>query len=196
MVLIGVDPPGATPLTPDDLAGLIPGHITTRAELNAWEFNNIQNAREWLRDYRPVDILSDDFARDLHRRMFGDTWRWAGAYRTHDTNIGVDWQQVPTQTRQLLDNYRHQREHGGVNLREHAVHLHRDLVWIHLFPNGNGRHARLIADLYLARYDEEPLTWGGTALNDESVLRNAYIAALRSADKGDYAPLIAFATSR
>ncbi len=195
MVLIGSDPSGATPLTPEDLEGLLPKHIGTKPELNAWEFNNIQKAQEWLRNGRPKEVLTDNFARDLHRRMFEETWKWAGVYRTHETNIGIDWTQITTQTRLLFDNYRYQREKNTFEPKMHAIRLHRDLVWIHPFPNGNGRHSRLLADQYLVQEGHQPFTWGGSSLIDEGELRKKYIAALQSADKGDYAPLLTFATS-
>lgn len=194
MALIGSDPPGATPLTPEDLEGLLPKHIATKPELNAWEFNNIQKAQERLRGNRPKEVLTDDFARDLHRYMFDETWQWAGVYRTHGTNIGIDWTQISTQTRELFENYRYQREKEVFEPRVHAIRLHRDLVWIHPFPNGNGRHSRLLVDQYLVQEKQQPFTWGGSNLGDEGELRKTYIAALKAADNGDFSPLMTFAT--
>lgn len=189
------DPPGATPLTADDIKGLIPTHITTRDELNAWEQQNILQALDRLRRRRPREVLDDGFLRKLHVWMFGETWRWAGEYRSRETNIGIDPRHVPMRVRQLCENFRHQRESHAFDAVELAVRFHRELVWIHPFPNGNGRHTRLAADLLLQSLGGRPLPWGGGAnLDTDNETRDAYLAALRQADAGEVRPLIAFAT--
>ena len=194
--LLHPDPPGATPLTPDDLAGLIPEHVSTRDELNAWEQENVLHALDRLRRRRPGEILDDAFLRQLHAWMFGDTWSWAGTYRRRETNIGVDPAQIATSVRQLCDNYRHQRDAGNFDAAELAIRFHRDLVWIHPFPNGNGRHSRLAADLLSESLGGKAFTWGGVAeLESPGVKRDEYLEALRKADRGDFDALIAFAVS-
>lgn len=187
------DPPGATPLDAQDLEGLIPGHISTRAELNAWEQANILRAMERLRRRRSREVLDDVFLRKLHTWMFGDTWRWAGEYRRRETNIGIDPVQIPVQVRQLCENFRHQRDMKVFTPLELAVRFHRGLVWIHPFPNGNGRHTRLAADLLVESLGASPLSWGGGDIDAVGELRDEYLAALRAADAGNHAPLIAFA---
>ena len=104
-----VYPAGATPLSQDDLDGLIPSHIQTQAELNAWEQQNILNGRQRLASRRPGELLDDEAVKIVHRRMFGDTWRWAGNYRTSGKNIGVDWTRIPEEVRRLCEDVRYQR---------------------------------------------------------------------------------------
>lgn len=192
--LIRQNPPGATPLSADDLEGLIPA-LATREELNAWEQENIVRALDRVRRRRPRDILDDTFLRTLHRWMFGETWRWAGAYRRRETNIGVDPTHIPIHVRQLCENFRHQRDSMPVQPLELAVRFHRDLVWIHPFPNGNGRHSRLAADLLLQSLGGKPLSWGGTAnLETANDARTEYLAALQEADAGNYEYLVEFAS--
>jgi Fic-DOC domain mobile mystery protein B len=186
--------PGATPLDPDELAGLIPGHIATQGELNEWEQQNIQVGDDWARKQRK-DILSEDFLRQLHRRMFGETWRWAGEFRRSDKNIGVDWLHIGVELRKLLDDVRFQVEHGSYPSDEIAVRFHHRLVAIHPFANGNGRHARLMADLLVERLGRPRFTWGSVNLVDAGETRQRYIAALQAADAHDIAPLLAFARS-
>jgi Fic-DOC domain mobile mystery protein B len=186
--------PGATPLDPDELAGLIPGHIATQGELNEWEQQNIQVGDDWARKQRK-DILSEDFLRQLHRRMFGETWRWAGKFRKSDKNIGVDWLHIGVELRKLLDDVRYQVEHGSYPPDEIAVRFHHRLVAIHPFANGNGRHARLMADLLVERLRRPRFTWGSVNLVDAGETRQRYIAALQAADARDIAPLLAFARS-
>lgn len=194
--LLRPDPPGATPLSADDLAGLIPEHISTRDELNAWEQENVLHALDRLRKRRPREILDDSFLRRLHAWMFGDTWLWAGTYRRRETNIGVDPARIAMSVRQLCDNYRHQRDEADVDATELAIRFHRDLVWIHPFPNGNGRHSRLAADLLSESLGGEAFSWGGAAeLESPSAKRDEYLDALRNADHGDFGALIAFAVS-
>lgn len=186
--------PGQTPLDPDEVAGLIPTHITTQGELDAWELANIARAQPWAWRYRG-EMLDDVFVRELHARMFRDTWRWAGTFRLSDKNIGIDWRLIPQRVRQLTDNARWQRDQAQRDMDELAVWLHHQLVWIHLFPNGNGRHARLMADLLAVHMGRLRFTWGANAnLIGDSQIRSDYLAALRHADlTGDCHPLLQFA---
>jgi len=187
-------PDGATPLDADELASLIPGHITTQAALNEWEQLNIVQGDSWARKQRR-EILSEGFLRQLHKQMFGETWRWAGEFRKSDKNIGIDWLRIGVELKKLLDDVRYQIEHGSFTADEIAVRLHHRLVAIHPFPNGNGRHARLLADLVVERLGQPRFSWGSRNLVDAGETRQRYIAALQAADARDIAPLIAFARS-
>lgn len=192
-------PAGATPLDADELASLIPAHLTTQGELNEWEQLNIGEGDKWARKQRK-DILGEDFLRQLHRRMFGETWKWAGEFRKSDKNIGVDWRYIGVELKKLFDDVRYQIEHATFPADEIAVRFHHRLVAIHAFPNGNGRHARLMADLLAERLGQPRFTWGSRrlvkdSLTDASPIRRDYIAALQAADARDIAPLLAFARS-
>jgi len=187
-------PPGATPLDADERASLIPGHIATQGDLNEWEQLNILQGERRARSQRR-EILDEQFLRRLHREMFGETWRWAGRFRTSDKNIGVDWLRIGVEVKNLLDDVRYQLEHGGIPADEIAIRFHHRLVAIHPFPNGNGRHARLMADLLAERLGRPRFTWGSASLVDANDARQRYIAALRAADSRDIAPLLAFARS-
>ncbi len=187
-------PTGATPLDADELASLIPGHITTQAELNEWEQLNIVQGDSWARKQRR-EILNEGFLRQLHKQMFGETWRWAGEFRKSDKNIGIDWLKIAVELKKLLDDVRYQIEHGSFAADEIAVRLHHRLVAIHPFPNGNGRHARLLADLVVERLGQPRFSWGSRNLVDASATRQRYIAALQAADARDMGPLMAFARS-
>lgn len=187
-------PPGATPLDGDELASLIPGHITTQGELNEWEQLNIVQGENWARKQRK-EILNEAFLRQLHKQMFGETWKWAGEFRKSDKNIGVDWLKIGVEFKKLLDDTHFQIEHASYPPDEIAVRFHHRLVAIHPFPNGNGRHARLMADLLIERLGRPRFTWGSHSLVDASATRQQYIAALQAADRRDIAPLLAFARS-
>jgi Fic-DOC domain mobile mystery protein B len=188
--------PGATPLDPDEAAGLLPKHIADKGQLNQWEQANIVAASQWAFAVAArADLLSDDFARELHRRMFNQTWRWAGQYRHSDKNIGVDWVQVPTQVRDLLADARYWLEHATWPKVEAVVRLHHRMVAIHPFPDGNGRHARLLADLLMMKLSQPALTWGRGNLANAAALRATYIAALQRAGAGELGPLVDFAQS-
>ncbi len=140
-------------------------------------------------------MLAEEFLYQLHRRMFGSIWRWAGEVRRTNTNIGVDKSVIRVEVRKLIDDARFWRDEAVYGVDEIGVRFHHRLVWIHPFPNGNGRHARLMADL-IAEQDGQPrFSWGDGALVSTSDLRAAYIAALREADGGDLAALLAFARS-
>ena len=186
------EPDSATPLTPEEMRELIPAHIAYRRELNEAEQENIARAEEWALSRRRRDLLSEKFIKDLHKYMFGDVWRWAGKFRTSQRNSEIDYWLIPTELRQLLDDSQAWIELGTYPADEIAVRLHHRLVRIHPFPNGNGRHARLMADLLVMRLGRERFSWGRESLRDRGATRTRYMEALRAADNHDIALLLAF----
>jgi Fic-DOC domain mobile mystery protein B len=188
------EPDDATPLTPEELEGLIPSYVTLRRELNELEQQNILTADAWV-FARRRNLFSEAFARGLHRRMFGKVWRWAGTYRTSDKNLGVDRSQIQVRLYAALDDARYWIEHTTYSSDEIAVRFHHALVSIHPFPNGNGRWSRLMADILAVRLGRPRFTWGRSALCTQDETRNTYIAGLKAADNHDFASLIAFARS-
>jgi Fic-DOC domain mobile mystery protein B len=188
-------PPGATPLDPDDAAGLIPSHIATQGQLNAWEFQNVAEGRAWALARKRKELLTADFARELHRRMFGKTWKWAGNFRKKETNPGIDPMNIPVELKKLFDDVGYQVKQKSMPLDEIAARFHHRLTQIHPFPNGNGRHARLMTDILLKVNGAEPFDWGNSDLVAPDEVRNRYIAALRAADDRDHLPLKNFVRS-
>jgi len=188
---------GATPLTLEESEGLRLTHITTRGELNRWEQDNIAEGEAWAFRRRQKDILSEGFLLRLHERMFGNVWRWAGELRRSDKNIGsIRWRDVPVQLRLFLEDVKLWIASGTYPADEIAARFHHRLVFIHPFPNGNGRHARTITDLLLVQALDRPkFSWGKGNLIDPGECRRVYIEALRSADRHDYEPLLAFVRS-
>jgi Fic-DOC domain mobile mystery protein B len=190
-------PEGSTPIAPEEAHGLLLTHITTRGELDRWEQDNIIEALAWLYKTKPKDILQESFTRELHKRMFGNVWRWAGSFRKSDKNLGIAWQQIPVSMRNLLDDTRFRIQLGKDDPDEIAIRFHHRLVSIHPFANGNGRHARLMADVLLENvFSCTRFTWGSAQeLSKSGETRAGYIAALRDADNGSYESLLAFARS-
>jgi len=189
-------PAGATPIDPDEADGLLLTHITSRGELNLWEQRNIADAMDWARKTGPTDILNEKFVRDLHRRMFNTVWRWAGEFRRSDKNIGVPWPEIRTGLSNFFDDVQFWLERREESDDEIAVRFHHRLVSIHPFPNGNGRHARLMTEIFQENVLHCPrFTWGGRNLSKSGETRTRYIEALQGADGGDSGPLIEFARS-
>lgn len=184
----------STPLTHEEREELIPSYITVRSELNVAEQDNILEAGEWA-FARKRDVLDERFLTNLHKRMFGRVWRWAGKFRKTDRNIGIDPYRISVELRQLLDDCRYWIEHETYPPDEIAARFHHRLVLIHPFPNGNGRHARLATDLLLVRLGQPRFTWGQVNLVDASETRQRYVAALRAADNHDIGPLLEFVRS-
>lgn len=185
---------GGTEITEEEREGLIPSYITLRSELNESEQANILEAGEWA-FARKRDLLEEKFLNNLHKRMYGNVWRWAGRYRTSGKNIGIDAYRIPTELRQLLDDCRYWIENGTYEPDENAVRFHHRMVSIHCYPNGNGRHARLAADLLLKSMGQERFSWGGKKLVDVGETRERYIAALQAADEHNIGPLLEFVRS-
>ena len=202
-----------TPLTPEEERDLIPS-ISFRSQLNELERLNILSARLWAMKIAAktaartpsrapatdiaTDIATDFFARELHRRMFCNVWRWAGKYRATPRNLGWEALRIAEGMRSLMDDFKTWVELKTYPGHEAVVRLHHRMVAIHPWPNGNGRHSRLMADVSLAAFfpEEKPHSWGGNAdLVRADKIRENYIAAVRQADEGDIKPLLDFAKS-
>jgi len=189
-------PDGATPIDPDEAQGLLLPPIRTRAELDRWEQENISEAEDATFRRRQKDILSEKYARKLHKKMFGTVWRWAGDFCRSQKNIGIEWMQVPVALHQLFQEVNGWLEYTSFPPDEIAARFHHRLVAIHAFPNGNGRHARLMTDLLLVNLlGREPFSWGQENLTNAGECRRRYIAALQAADRHDYGPLLTFVRS-
>ena len=186
------EPDDATPLSREERGGLIPTHVSLRRELNELEQNNILSADVWAFQRRH-DPVQEAFARGLHRRMFGKVWRWAGIYRTTDKNLGVPHALIQPRLYEVLDNVRHWVENATFEPDEIAARFHHGLVFVHPFPNGNGRWSRLMADLLIVRLGQPRFSLGADGQPDAT--KKAYIAALRAADQHDISPLIRFIRS-
>jgi Fic-DOC domain mobile mystery protein B len=182
--------PGQTPIDEDEKEALLIRTISTQGELNEAEQINIQTAVEWTlkRRWDAPDILSEAFVRELHKRMYGDVWRWAGEFRQTNKNIGVDKFEIPVLLKQLLDDTQFWIGKKTYAPDETAIRFKHRIVSIHCFPNGNGRHSRLIADVIATHiFNEKVFSWNGG--------RSHYLQSLRQADQGDITALIAFARS-
>jgi len=191
------EPDGATPLSDEEKVGLKPSWIATRADLNAAEVENIANAlsaRRW-QTVSTNELLDDLVLRRLHKAMFSDVWNWAGEYRLTEKNIGCDPRYISTKVRDLCADATHWIADTELSTDEIGCKFHRDLVAIHPFSNGNGRHSRAATDLVMRSLGAQPFTWGRINPGTPSQIRSRYIAALRAADAGDYRPLLAFARS-
>ncbi len=189
---------GQTPIDEDEKRGLLIPSITTREELDEFEQLSIERAVEWSIKwkFRQDDILSERFIRKLHQRMFDGVWSWAGEFRKSNKNLGVDWQKIPVSLRQLLDDCRFWANHETFPEDEIAVRFGHRIVSIHCFPNGSGRHSRLISDIIIRNIFKKPVfTWGSVDLAKQGLPRERYIHAIREADRGNIGPVLEFARS-
>lgn len=184
---------GATPLDESETFGLKQFWISNRDQLNEIEFANISRAladRYWHR-LSTSEILDDLVLRQLHKAMFSNVWEWAGKYRTTEKNIGCDSREISVRVGELCQSAK-LWFNGGMPTDEVGCKFHFDLVAIHPFANGNGRHARAATNLLLESVGSTPFTWGRTELLTPSETRSTYVSALRAADRGDLGPLLAF----
>lgn len=187
--------PGATPLDPDELNGLIPDFIELQSELNILEQANILNGKSWAQKYKK-EILIEAFVRLLHKKMYGDVWSWAGTYRLTAKTIGIEAYQISTQILNLMKDTEIWIEQQSYNWPELLARFHHKLVFIHPFPNGNGRYSRLHTELLAEKYNQKIPTWGSKKskenLFNNTHVRSEYISSLKSADQKNYVPLIQF----
>ena len=188
--------PGQTPIDDEEKDGLLIKSISTREELDEFEHQNIQSAIKWTIGKKLVkeEVLTIDFVNNLHKRMFGEVWHWAGKFRKTNKNIGIDRLQIPTQLQTLLDDCTYWIDHGTYKPDEIAVRFKHRIVSIHCYSNGNGRHSRLIGDLITNILKQPFFTWGsGADLAKDNETRAKYLLAIKKADDGNIAPLLHFA---
>ncbi|MBK9958896.1 MAG: mobile mystery protein B [Chitinophagaceae bacterium] len=187
---------GQTPLDEDEKEGLLIKTIATRGELDEFEQQNIEQAVLWTlrRSFKADTVFTEEFIRAVHKRMYNNVWTWAGEFRKTNKNIGVDKWQIPTELRYLLDDVKFWYANNTYSPDEISIRLKHRLVSIHCFPNGNGRHSRLMADIVIEKIFKQPVfTWGTASLVKQGDARTIYLNAIKAADKGDIHPLINFA---
>jgi Fic-DOC domain mobile mystery protein B len=189
---------GQTPLEEEEINDLLIPIIATRDELDEFEQQNIEEAIQWTmgRSFKADSIFNEEFICRVHTRMYGEVWSWAGKFRRTNKNIGVDWWVISQELKYLLDDTIYWYKHETYPPDEIAIRFKHRLVSIHCFSNGNGRHSRLIGDIIIEKIFKKPIfSWGASNLTKEGDARKAYLTAVKSADNGDYIPLLEFARS-
>jgi len=189
---------GQTPLDEDEKEGLLIPTISTHAELNEFEQQNIEQAIQWalIRSFKPETVFTEGLICNVHRHMYGKVWAWAGEFRKTNKNIGVDKWQIPTELKNLLDDAKYWVANNTYDSEEMTIRFKHRIVSIHCFPNGNGRHSRLMADILITKIFKQPVfTWGIGNLIKPGDTRANYLTAIKKADNGDIQPLITFARS-
>jgi len=189
---------GQTPLDPEEVEGLLIDFISLRSELDEFEQQNIEEAMLWVLKQRlkPDRILSEAFICQLHKKMYGNVWAWAGQFRNTEKNIGIVSWKIGLDLRNLLGDALYWVEHRTYPPDEIAIRFKHRIVSIHCFPNGNGRHSRLMADVIIDKiFNQGVFSWGAANILRKGEERACYLKALRSADSGDIDPLLAFSRS-
>ena len=187
---------GQTPLDEDEKKGLKINSITTQKELDEFEQLNIEKTVEWTihSNLKPEKILTEKFIKDLHKKMYGGVWKWAGEFRKSEKNIGIKWTQIGVELKNLIDDTKYWIENKTYSPEEIAIRFKHRIVAIHCFPNGNGRHSRMMADIIMESiFGKEIFTWHESNMVKADETRKNYIKALREADNGNINPLIEFA---
>ena len=187
-----------TKLSEDEREGLLIKSITLHSELDEFEQLNIENAIAWslLKKFKKETVLTEKFIKTLHKKMFGNVWKWAGEFRKSEKNIGVKWILISTELKMLFDDTLFWIENKTYSHQEIAIRFKHKLVSIHCFPNGNGRHSRLMADILIENVFKETIfSWNETNMTKPNETRKAYIDAIRDADKGNIVPLLEFASN-
>ena len=193
-------PEGATPLDLDEIQGLLIDTITTQGELNFAEQQSLIESSKWIFETNHKNILTDQFFKNLHKKMFQSVWAWAGKYRTTNKNIGVEPYKISTEIKKLCDDCEYWIKNKTYEWNEIAARFHHKVVWIHPFANGNGRFSRILTDILLKKYQQPALSWGRNTFSkddfsSESKLRTEYILSLREADNKKFQKLIQFIKS-
>lgn len=186
---------GQTPLDEDEKEGLKIRTISSRGELDEFEQSNIQQAIEWTIKNKFIkdQVFTENFILLVHKKMFFEVWDWAGTKRKSNKNIGVDKYQISIEIKNLLEDCKFWMDHNTYNADEIAIRYSHRLVKIHVFPNGNGRHSRLMADILISNLFDRPVfSWGRSDLTKSGDIRWEYLNAIYEADKGNIQPLINF----
>ncbi len=189
---------GQTPIDEEEKEGLLIETVSTKTELDEFEQLNIEEALQWVfgKKIKHEQVFTEKFIRNLHKRMYGNIWAWAGTFRKSDKNIGVDKHQIPMQLKVLCDDALYWIENHTYSPEEIVIRFKHRLVSIHCFPNGNGRHTRLMADIIIEKlFNKELFSWGASNLSKATETRIAYLQAVKQANQNKYQPLLDFASS-
>jgi Fic-DOC domain mobile mystery protein B len=180
--------------TPFDGSGLKIKSIKTRRQLNEAEFESILRVTKKYLMSKPSQKLAPftfGWLLELHREILGSIWSWAGEIRTTQKNIGVSANIVTAELGVIaIESEKRHSETGDLVIAT-AAEFHHRAVWVHPFEDGNGRWARLLANIWLMQHDQPVIIWPASDLRDtESPIRGEYIAAMKHADLRNYGPLI------
>lgn len=189
---------GQTPIDEEEKEGLLIETISTKTELDEFEQLNIEETLQYLisKKFKPQQIISEKFICNIHKRMFGNVWKWAGIFRKTNKNIGIDKYLIATQLKALCNDTLFWIENKTYTPDEIAIRFKHRLVSIHCFPNGNGRHSRLMADIIIEKiFNKEPFSWGTENLSSKGNARSVYLKAVKQADNHQYKTLLEFARS-
>lgn len=189
---------GQTPIDEDEKEGLLIETITTKGELDEFEQQNIEEALQWVigKKFKAKDVFTEKFICNLHKRMYNNVWAWAGNFRKTNKNIGIDKFQIPMSLKVLCDDALYWFENQTYPAEEIAIRFKHRIVSVHCFPNGNGRHSRLMGDIIIEKlFGQKPFPWGAANLSKANDTRSAYLKAVKQADQGNYKPLLDFARS-
>ncbi len=187
---------GQFPLEEEEKEDLLIKTVTTQTELDELEQLNIEKAVAWTigKKFKPATIFTEKFIKKVHKQMFGDVWKWAGKFRKSAKNIGVAWVEIAVEVKYLLDDTKYWIENKTYSPHEIAIRFKHRLVKIHCFPNGNGRHSRLMADIIIESvFNKDVFPWHSSNMVKPDETRKEYIAAIRAGDRGNIQPLIEFA---
>jgi fido (protein-threonine AMPylation protein) len=183
--------PGETPIDPSGLRSPYKKWVKTRRQLAQPEAENIRKATlKYLTGKltcrkAPFDVA---WMLRLHHEMLGDVWQWAGQTRRTGCQFGVDWQQIEMQLYGTVEDLEIWQE--SMDLLEQSTNLHFRGVWIHPFQDGNGRWARLLANIWLRLNGEPIVEWPAEVSGIESRIRQEYLDCIRHAIDGEMGPLI------
>jgi len=186
---------GETPLEDEEKEGIKIKTISSKSELNEFEQQNIEDALAWItrKNLNQETILSQKFIRQVHHQMFKNVWKWSGKFRKSDKNIGTHHKEISVSLKILCDDTSYWIENKTFEPDEIAIRFKHKLVSIHCFPNGNGRHSRLMADIIIEKvFGEKVFTWGMHSNISSIQLRETYIKSIRAADQNNFAPLLKF----
>jgi len=187
---------GQSLLEEDEKEGILIKTVTTQEELDELEQLNIERAIAWTigKKFKPATIFTEQFIKKVHKQMFGDVWKWAGSFRKSEKNIGIEWIKIGVELKYLLDDTTYWAEKKTYPSDEIAIRFKHRLVKIHCFPDGNGRHSRLMADIIIESvFNKEVFPWHRSNMVKPDETRKLYLAAIRVGDNGNIQPLIEFA---
>ncbi|MEO9589943.1 mobile mystery protein B [Rhodopirellula bahusiensis] len=191
---MGLGSSGKDDDTPFDGSGLKLRAIKTRRELNEVEFESILRVTEkylLTKPSRKIAPFNFDWLLGLHREMLGSIWSWAGEIRATEKNIGVSPRIITAELGVIAMEAEKRHDETSALVIATAAEFHHRAVWVRPFEDGNGRWARLLANIWLMQHDQPATLWPATDLrNTASPIRDEYIAAIKQADMRNYGPLI------
>lgn len=174
--------------------------ITSKREMDRVENSEVRGCAKYFADVVTADThFTLDLISDIHRRIFGKIYAWAGQVRTVNVSKGgFTWPPPQFLSNALIEfeddvlkRLTPLHEDSTESIARAVAEVHAEFLMIHPFRDGNGRVARIIAMLMASQASITPPFYAFAGKGSRK--RKAdYLSAVIQGYYKNYTPLTRF----